>query len=1069
MKAYAWGVAAAAWALLLPALVLAPPPPPAHFAVFLVLAVATEWLIVPLPRGGYQSAGLVTAAAALLLIGPVYMALVTSLGVVIGNGILRRRPGYTIVFNSGQYIIAALAAGAVFSLVDPAGNLLGGPLYAGHTDVSFFLAFFGAFVTYVLTSSIFVSEMVAHRKAAPVLSVFLANIGWEALNNAAFATLGLVLTLIFVGALPVGAIVLAVPLLLVAYALMLYTTREQVHRELMILERIGRAAMTLNQEQLFQTVYEELRRVLAADAFYVAIADGAGESLTFEFLLDSGLRYPRQPCDRGQAIRAILQRGQPVLINRTREELNREDAFVPVGRTDRRSASLMFVPVKKGEQSIGLVSVQSYTLYAYTEHDLRLLEAITRQAATAIENARLFEASRRNIERLTILQGLSTAIAGSLELDRVLPTIAAVVRQALGAERCAMFLGGDDDRGLHHAYAQGFPPEFLTTLRQLFRGSGGHLPFDLKRATVTEDIQASPVMREALPRLFKGEWPVIAPMFGTVRTLARLPLLYHGELLGGLFFFHETVRPYADDDLRLAEAIANQAAIAVKNARLLTQAQRRAAEVDLVNRLFSTVSGTLNLEELFRRTVEEVAAQLGYSHVGVYRREGDELVLQAQVGYTKVFERVPVGRGIIGRVVRTAQPVLLPDVTADRDYVAADPTVSSEAAVPIIIESEVRGVLNIESGPERPLGIGDLQLLQTLAPQLAVALRNATLYEEAKRTRDELSVLYEAAKAVSSSLEMASVLETLVHVPCRAFGYEHGAILLVDDRSGDLIVEATHGYPQGTSGYRVPAGKGITGWVQRTGKAELVRDVRDDPRYIGVNTGIVEEIAVPLIREGRVIGVFNVESRRPGALGERDVNILTALAGYATIAIQNARLFAQTEHLATTDGLTGLFNHRYLHQTMGRLLERCRRDGRPLALIMLEIDKFKRYNDTFGHQRGDEVLRIVAELLRTGSRVTDLVARYGGDEFMIVLPDTNKEAAGEVGERLRRAIEAYPFQFGGHIVSVTLSVGVAASPDDGVTMDALVDAVDRAQYSAKRSGGNKVQRAHAQLTIQASV
>ena len=111
----------------------------------------------------------------------------------------------------------------------------------------------------------------------------------------------------------------------------------------------------------------------------------------------------------------------------------------------------------------------------------------------------------------------------------------------------------------------------------------------------------------------------------------------------------------------------------------------------------------------------------------------------------------------------------------------------------------------------------------------------------------------------------------------------------------------------------------------------------------------------------------------------------------------------------------------------------------------------------------------MAELLRTGSRVTDLVARYGGDEFMILMPDTNKEAAGEVGERLRRAIEAYPFQFGGHIVSVTLSVGVAASPDDGVTMDALVDAVDRAQYSAKRSGGNKVQRAHAQLTIQASV
>jgi diguanylate cyclase (GGDEF)-like protein len=411
--------------------------------------------------------------------------------------------------------------------------------------------------------------------------------------------------------------------------------------------------------------------------------------------------------------------------------------------------------------------------------------------------------------------------------------------------------------------------------------------------------------------------------------------------------------------------------------------------------------------------------------------------------------------------VRTAQPALLDDVTTDRDYVAADPAVRSEAAVPIIIDSEVRGVLNVEAGPERILGPGDLQLLQTLARQLSVALRNATLYDEAKRTRDELSVLYDAAKAISSSLEMESVLEMLVQVPCRAFGYEYGAILLVDEHTGDLVIEATHGYSPSTRGYRVASGKGITGWVLRMGKAEFVRDVREDARYIDVNRDVVAEIAVPLIREGRVIGVFNIESTRPGALGERDVSILTALAGYATIAIQNARLFAQTEHLATTDGLTGLFNHRHLHQAMERMLERCRREERPLALIMLEIDNFKRYNDTYGHQRGDEVLRIVAEMLRKGSRATDIVARYGGDEFMIVLPDTGKDTAGDVGERLRRAIEAYPFRLGENIVTnVTLSVGIAASPDDGDTVDALVDAVDRAQYSAKRSGGNKVQSAH---------
>jgi diguanylate cyclase (GGDEF)-like protein len=1061
MRTYAWGVALTAWVLLLPALVLTPPPPPPLFAAFVLLAVAAEWLMVPLPRGGYQSAGLVVVAGAMLLLSPAHLALVMSLGVAVGNGVLHRRPSNTAVFNSGQYIIASFAAVIVFAAIDRSGAGFTGPLYAGRNDVSFLVAFFGGIIAYVLTSSVLVSQMVAYRKALPALSVFSANIGWELVNNTALATLGLVLTLIFVDALPVGAVILAAPLLVVGYVLMLYTTREQAHRELQIVERIGRASMTLDQEQLFQTMYGELRKVMSADAFYVAIADGQGQELTFEFLIDSGQRYPRQPCDRGERLSAILQRGEPVLINRTREELIQADAFVRVGREDRRSASLMFVPVKKASRSVGLVSVQSYTLFAYHEHDLRLLEAIASQAATAVENARLFEASRRNVERLTILQNLSTAIAGSLELDKVLPTIADGARQALRVDRCAIFLG-DEHHGLLQGYAQGFPPEFIPTIGEIYRGPNtGPLPINVRQPGVLEDIQSDPAVAQMLRLLFKEAWPVLEPMLAGVRTIVNLPLLYRGDLLGVLVFYHDVVRPYPEDDLRLAEAIANQAAIAVKNATLLTQAQRRVAEVNLLNRLFSSVSGTLNLEELFRRTVEGVASQLGYSHVGIYRRDGDHLLLRAQIGYAHPRERIPLNECVIGRVARTAQPALLADVSKDPDYVAADPAVRSEAAVPIIIGSEVHGVLNIEAGAERILGKSDLQVLETVARQLSVALGNATLYDEVKRARDELSVLYEAAKAISSSLEMESVLETLVQVTCRAFGYEYGAILLVEERTGELVVEATHGYAPATRGYRVPSGRGITGWVRQTGKAEFVRDVRDDPRYIGVNPQAVAEIAVPLISEGRVIGVFNVESTRQAALGERDLNILTALAGYATIAIQNARLFAQTEQLATTDGLTGLFNHRHLHQAMERMLERCRREDRPLALIMLEIDNFKRYNDTYGHQRGDEVLRIVADLLRKGSRATDVVARYGGDEFMIVLPDTAKETAGDVGERLRRAIQAYPFHLGENIVTnVTLSVGVAATPDDGETVDALVDAVDRAQYSAKRSGGNKVQNAH---------
>src|SRR3989475_37903 len=548
-------------------------------------------------------------------------------------------------------------------------------------------------------------------------------------------------------------------------------------------------------------------------------------------------------------------------------------------------------------------------------------------------------------------------------MEDVLAAIAGGARQVLGVDRCAIYLG-DEQRGLVNAYAHGLPPEYIEVLKRAAQGPVTSLLFDSRAGAVIEDVEQDPRLKALREMLLRQDEATLATVWQTIKTVATLPLLYQGELLGVLAFYHTSVRLYSAEDLRLAQAIADQAAIAVKNTTLLAQTQERAAEVNLLNRVLSTVSGTLDLRDMFRRIVEEVSQTFGYSHVSIHRLEGDYLIMQAQVGYRETHEKIHITKGIIGRVARTGKPVLVPDVGQDRDYISADPLVRSEAAVPISADNRVLGVLNIEADSSRRLTDADVSLVQSLAGQLGVALRNATLFEEAQRSRDEITVLYEAAKTISSSLELDSVLNNLVQVTCQAFTYEQGAILLADERSGDLVVEATYGYSTGTRGYRIPAGKGITGSVQRTGKPEIVSDVR--------------------------------------------------------------------------------------------------RDEQPLPVIMLEIASFKRYNDTYGPQRGDDVLRIVADVLRKGSRASDIVARYGGDEFMIVLPNSSKDTSSEIAERLRRAVEAYPFLLGESIVtSVTLSVGVAAFPDDGDTVDALVDAVDRAQYTAKRSGGNKVYVAHA--------
>src|SRR2546427_15242 len=311
MRLYAWGVAIAGWGLLLPLLDVTPPPPTSLLAVFLLLAVVTEWLMVPLPRGGFQSAGLAVSSAALVIMGPVHTALVMSAGVVIGNGLLHRRLYLNAVFNSGQYILSILLAGAAFSLVHGRGIWLPATLCSGRADLMFFLSFFAAMVVYIVSSSLFVSAMVSRSRGAPFREVFTANIAWEAVNNLAFATLGLVLALIYLQALPVGAIVLTVPLLLTGYILMLYTTREHAHRELEVVERIGRASITLDLEHLFRTMYEHVGQIVPAEVFYVALYDAERNTLAYDFLVDSGKRFPPQTMPVHAEWRAILEGGAP--------------------------------------------------------------------------------------------------------------------------------------------------------------------------------------------------------------------------------------------------------------------------------------------------------------------------------------------------------------------------------------------------------------------------------------------------------------------------------------------------------------------------------------------------------------------------------------------------------------------------------------------------------------------------------------------------------------------------------------------------------------------------------------
>ncbi|HEV2439442.1 MAG TPA: GAF domain-containing protein [bacterium] len=706
------------------------------------------------------------------------------------------------------------------------------------------------------------------------------------------------------------------------------------------------------------------------------------------------------------------------------------------------SRAVAAAPMMSKDRVVGAVVVGRDEVHAWTPDELDLLQAFANEGAVAIDNVRLSDATRAQLQRMGALETISERINSEHDVNAVFELIADSARDVLGADRCGIFLG-EPGRHPTHVFSRGLSDEYVAVAAGTVAAGLGAASAVMSRRepVVITDVDHDPLgepVRQAAAKV-------------GYRTVALFPLLYRDGVTGVLRLYHDRVRPYAQADIALGAAFANQAAIAVENARLLDGAERRARELALLNRVMGRVTTALRPEELFETLVEELHATLHYPLVALLTLTDDGTALRvvSRRGYVgDIPMLVPIERGIVGRVARTGVAILSADVAAERDYLTVDSRVRQEVCVPIFVEGRVVGVINVETA-DPVLGRSDVDLLTALAGEVSSALRNAVLFAEVRSARDEIQALHEAAQMVSASLELSAVLESLVKVTCRRFGYDRSAILLADDRGG-LEVRAACGAGH-TLGTRIPAWEGAEGQAARDRRPVLISAAAGDGGPIETT------LALPLVREGQLVGVFSVGTADADRLGDRARHTLTTLAGYAMVAIENARLYEQTRHLAATDGLTGLANHRAFIQALDQELERSRRYALPLSMIMIEIDRFKRYNDTYGHLRGDDVLRMVARTLeREHRKQIDFVARYGGDEFIILLPHTPRAVAADVAERIRRTVEDTPFIVGRDIASITISLGVASFPEDGDTTITLIEAADRRMYAVKQEGGNAV-------------
>jgi len=343
------------------------------------------------------------------------------------------------------------------------------------------------------------------------------------------------------------------------------------------------------------------------------------------------------------------------------------------------------------------------------------------------------------------------------------------------------------------------------------------------------------------------------------------------------------------------------------------------------------------------------------------------------------------------------------------------------------------------------------------APGLDLTAR-LRAFQRALRSRVERrDALLEIGRAVNATLEPPKIAEvilecasTWVPAPCWA--------VVASDPSGQLSVLADRGLvPE--MGSAVFA---IATWVMNRGQEFAAADLKHDPRVTDKSAGAV--LAFPLSSRGRRVGALialdPLPSTREPRLAAGMLRAVRILLEPAAVALDNALLLKNAEALSVTDDLTHLYNSRYLNQVMRRETKRASRSGRPLSLLFIDLDGFKAVNDTHGHLFGSRALVEAAAVIRQSARETDVVSRFGGDEFALVLPDTGGEGAYAVGERIRERIAAHRFLVGdGLDIHLTVSIGVATLPDVAASAEELVQAADKAMYMVKDSGKNGIQAA----------
>jgi diguanylate cyclase (GGDEF)-like protein/excisionase family DNA binding protein len=733
------------------------------------------------------------------------------------------------------------------------------------------------------------------------------------------------------------------------------------------------------------------------------------------------------------------------------------------------------LPLTIGQERIGVLLVADDQEGAFLRSRRRFMSAVGATTSVALRHARAIARARRELTRARALAGVTRELTGQLELGAVLSDIADRTRGLFDADRVGLWMLTEErEHPFELAAERGISPAFQAMVAQL---------------TLTSLSLGTQAVRER--RTFLARHADTDPSTGVlqdvyrdegIKTACLVPLVTHDRAVGVIGLYHARDRDWPDDELALAQAFANQAAVAITNARLYRSTAEQAARMRSIHDLSARLNRLTDVQAIADAIVAEASALAAFHDIRIYTVDWEKGTCEP-IAYTdrllgegdfRDALRVDIGPGsFTGWVAANAQPILSNDALRDGRGLTIAGTEEIEESmlvVPMVYEGRSVGVIALSKLGLNQFSTDDLQTMMIFAGYAAQALVNARSYRRLEEQSSQLArqldsqrKLLDVSALVMGTLEQEDILEVVADGLKAVVHYDNLSIYRADHAKQVLVPVLTREeHAAEVARYIIPFGRGLLGWVVEHGEAVLANDALADPRALqipGTPPDPEALVVVPLISDGQVTGSMNV-GRVGGEdvyFSETDFELVQLFAAQAAVALRNADEHHAMSKRALTDALTGLANHGAFQRDLSSAIEAVQAGGSgegQLGLLMMDLDRFKSYNDRFGHPAGDALLHAVGEALYAATRSDDRVYRYGGDEFTIILSGVGLPEAQRVAERARRLVAAVSLERGA--APVTITIGVALVPDHGATKDALIATADAALYTGKQAGGDRV-------------